>query len=178
MALKLQALTEIATDVQALLKNVSELRESGVDDKTDALESEALQAIEKVRKAVELAAEAGSAQKADLQETLQEQLVAIEQRIETDPSLDTSEISKLLHEKAALKGKLALVTFSGALNWDSLLKGNELEQFRKVISPYERLTKGEASDLMTALEWSAEKKRFVLEERSDESRVCRDRLHY
>lgn len=134
MALTIGLLTDIAKDTQDLLTEVNNLRNAGTDDKTDQLEAKAMRAIERVRKAVEESAGPGTGRKEDLEATFQEQLKAIEQRTREDRSLDTSAMAALLHDKAAITARLATVTFSGALTWNSLLDGDDLEAFRQTIA--------------------------------------------
>jgi hypothetical protein len=133
MALSLKSLTDIATDTGDLLEEIRKLQRSGTNEKTARLESDALGAIERVRQTLEDAVQAGSAERGDLKGTLEAELAVIEQRIATDPTLNTSELAKLLHEKATIKGRLAAETFTGGISWDSLIDDEDLDRFRRTI---------------------------------------------
>ena len=130
MALNLGNLKGIAADTRSLLKEISGLRDRGAAAGTADLERAALAAIEKVRKAIDGAGEAGSAESGEVRRVLLEERTVIDDRLTYDTELDAGEYSDLLEQKGDVEAKLFSLTLGAVLTWDRLFTEEELDDLQ------------------------------------------------
>lgn len=130
MDLNMGNLMRIATDTRSLLHEAAALRNRGDDAKTAELESVALAAIERVRKAIGSAGAAGSAESGEVKRVLLQERKVINDRLVYDTELDAREYSELLEQKGDLDAKLFVLSVGAVLAWDRLFTADELDGLR------------------------------------------------
>lgn len=129
MSVKLDSLAEIARDTGSLLSRVNGLREGGDEEKTAAIEQQALQLIDALEKIVEESGTAGEAPAEELKNTLEAQEAALRVQLESS-KLSLDERMKVLGQLADLNFRLANLIVGRTLTWDRLISAQELAQYR------------------------------------------------
>lgn len=129
MSETLKELKGVARSAKSLHAEVKKLRNAGEDKKTDKIEARALKFIAKLEVAAINAAQPGEGASDDLIEVLKVEEGVLKARLKQDlPFAESLQVETNLME---VQFKLGAIQIGAALQWDSLLSQDELEEFKE-----------------------------------------------